>query len=160
MKTKVFLLASLVFFIISAVQFSDRYYPTTTAISSSEIVTESNHIYLTSIGISLPILESDVKEGKPWPVSKNSVVKIKEKNIYYGHNWPRILGKLTSTQVGDEIVINLNGIMTSYIVIDVQEVHPSNSDILKAQNDDNLIIYTCSGFLDQYRFVVIASPKV
>jgi len=78
-------------------------------------------------------------------------------SIMYGHNWNSLLGNLKNVSPGQKIeIIDKNGLVTEFIVEIVQEVDPSNSDILAPTNDKRLTLYTCSGFLDSKRLVVTA----
>ncbi|MBI3341892.1 sortase, partial [Candidatus Curtissbacteria bacterium] len=49
-----------------------------------------------------------------------------------------------------------SGKIVKYQVSDEKEVTPESIDIINATTDSRLTVYTCSGFLDSARFVVIA----
>lgn len=80
--------------------------------------------------------------------------------VLYGHNTKEILGNLKSVKSGDTIYLVLeNGTFQRYIVSETKEVKPTQIEILQDTYEPRLTIYTCSGFLDQSRFVVIANEK-
>lgn len=146
------------FLCVSIFQLSDRYYPTSTAFSSSSVDQfQSNRINIPSLNIDLPIEEKDVVDDKNWPVTSVGLIKVKDKQIFYGHNWPRLLGNLHEIKINDEIYISDLEIKNKYLVSEIKEVNPDNSSIFGVLSDPNkVMIYTCSGFLDLKRLVVIA----
>lgn len=158
MKPKIFLLGFVIFLAVSIFQLSDRYYPTSTVFSSSSVENfQSNRISIPSLNIDLPVEEREILDDKNWPLNSEGLIKVKDKNIYYGHNWPRILGKLQDIKINDEIYLSDTEYKNTYQVLYIEEVSPDNSEIFNLlSNSDMVMIYTCSGFLDLKRFVVIA----
>lgn len=78
-------------------------------------------------------------------------------SVIYGHNTNDILGYLPQVSAGDPVYIVLaNGDYVKYEVAETKVIQPSQVEILKSSSDSRLTIYTCSGFLDTARFVVIA----
>lgn len=81
-------------------------------------------------------------------------------SVFYGHNWPSILGNLTKIRPGNEIKVYLNnGEVKTFVVKYTSVVNPEDSDILSASTDERITIYTCTGFLDSKRFVAVALLK-
>lgn len=79
--------------------------------------------------------------------------------IVYGHNRPQIFSPLTKTKVGDEVILTTDdGRERRYAVRTIREVDPSQVESLQPTPTETLTIYTCSGFLDSKRFIVIATP--
>jgi LPXTG-site transpeptidase (sortase) family protein len=78
-------------------------------------------------------------------------------SVFYGHNKAEILGGLPRLAAGDLIYVVLdNGEFAKYQVFETKEVSPNQVQILNDSDEARLTIYTCSGFLDQARFVVVA----
>ena len=78
-------------------------------------------------------------------------------SVIYGHNLANILGDLYLVQNGDPIYVVLTtGDIVKYRVTEEKEVTPQSIEILSQSNDSRLTVYTCSGFLDSARFVVVA----
>lgn len=78
-------------------------------------------------------------------------------SVIYGHNRNNILGKLPYINHGDKIYVLLNsGEIVIYEVAEEKEISPYQVEILSQTADSRLTIFTCSGFLDSSRFVVIA----
>ena len=79
-------------------------------------------------------------------------------SVIYGHNRRDILGELPQITAGDPIYIVLgDGNFVKYEVFETREVKPTQVEILNQSSDSRLTIYTCIGFLDKARFVVVAS---
>ena len=78
-------------------------------------------------------------------------------SVFYGHNRKEILGGLSSLKIGEPIYIVMdNGEFVKYEVYETKEIKPEEVEILNQSADSRLTIYTCSGFLDTARFVVLA----
>ncbi len=125
------------------------------------------NLRISSLDIDLPIYESEIKDKK-WEVSNKGVSFLrssvlpgdKGNSILYGHNWTNLLGNLTKIKTGEvvEIVFSDNT-KKEFVVTLIQEVDPDDISILNNTNDNRITIYTCSGFLDSKRFVVVALLK-
>lgn len=79
--------------------------------------------------------------------------------IIYGHNKNNILGPIRWIKDGQVIEVNgSDGKRYSYVVTKTDIVDPDNLDYIKPKETETLTIYTCIGFLDSKRFIVVASP--
>lgn len=78
-------------------------------------------------------------------------------SVFYGHNRKEILGGLSRIKEGEPVYIVMdNGEFVKYEVYETKEIKPEEVEILNQSTDSRLTIYTCSGFLDTARFVVLA----
>lgn len=78
-------------------------------------------------------------------------------SVLYGHNKDDILGRLPNVASGDFIYVVLSdGAIAKFEIFETKEVAPNRVEILDETADHRLTIYTCTGFLDQARFVVVA----
>ncbi len=76
--------------------------------------------------------------------------------VIYGHNTINVLGGLWRVQDGDFVQVTASdGKVYKYQIFERKEIQPSEVEILKQSNDARLTIYTCSGFLDSARFVIV-----
>jgi len=125
------------------------------------------HIHIPSINIDLPIYISEIKNNE-WEVTDKGVSYLKTSvipgeignSILYGHNWSNLLGNLTKIKTGEVIEITFeDNTKKEFIVNLIQEVKPDDVSILNSTNDKRITIYTCTGFLDTKRFVVVAILK-
>lgn len=82
-------------------------------------------------------------------------------SVLYGHNRVDILGKLWKVTDGDLVYVILSdGSFAKYRIFETKEVAPNQVEILDHVGDSRLTIYTCSGFLDSARFVVVGELVV
>lgn len=77
--------------------------------------------------------------------------------ILYGHNTREILGNIRALK-GNEIITltSADGTNHQYQVEKIIEVNPNQVEYLLPTKEEVLTIYTCSGFMDQKRFIVRA----
>lgn len=138
--------------------------------SQSQSVVENKipeRIKIDSINVDLPIVPSAIVNSK-WEVTDKGVSYLNSSvvpgslgnSVLYGHNWTNLLGNLINIKVGETIgIFYQDGTEKEFLVTSIQEVEPDNISILNNTNDFRLTIYTCSGFLDSKRFVVVAILK-
>lgn len=124
-------------------------------------------LIIKDLDIKLSIVPVQVKAGK-WEASKNGVSHLSSSpipgeignSILYGHNWPNLLGNLKNIKPGQEIDIQFkDGSMKKFTVKFTQTVSPEQTDILDPSDDRRITLYTCTGFLDNKRFVVTAMTE-
>ena len=108
-------------------------------------------ISIPSLNITLPVLSEPLTpKGVTFEPHGNNLV-------FYGHNWPNILGRLKEVKPGQTINLTYSANLTKTFVIDtVKIVGPNDTSILQAKDNEVLTIYTCTGFLDTKRLVVVA----
>lgn len=157
----VLVIGSIVCFFWSGYLIYERFIPVSVAFTSSPKTIENSSldtpqiIEIPSTGIRLPITILD-KNGD-WPISKNSVVHLRNTSVFYAHNWPNLLGSLHKVAPHDTVLIHITEKkVRKYKVQSVQSVWPNQNGVLQV-NDDQIVIYTCAGFLDSKRLVVVAT---
>ena len=121
-------------------------------------------IYIPKLERTLDVSDGFVENNR-WIISKTGVSYLttsgelgkKGNVVLYGHNTKDVLGSLWKVQVGDIVEItDSGGNIRKYEIFERKEVKPNAVEILNAADDERLTIYTCSGFLDTARFVVVA----
>lgn len=121
-------------------------------------------IFIPKIGRYLPIEDGQVEDNR-WKISQKGVSYLVStprpgevgNTVMYGHNTDNILGRIVKLAGGDKIYItNTDGSIYKYEVFETKEIKPDQVEILSQTEDMRLTIYTCSGFLDQARFVAFA----
>src|SRR5205809_236976 len=124
-------------------------------------------IKFSELAIKLPLIPSKITNGV-WETTKDGVSYLtsspvpgeKGNSILYGHNFPDLLGKLPASKPGQEIEITYTDKTKKTFVIEYTSVvSPKQIDILNPTTDNRITIYTCTGFLDSERFVVVALLK-
>lgn len=127
-------------------------------------VTKPVRIYIPKIGKTLDVLPGEVV-GNRWTVAENGVSFLMTSatpgnvgnSVMYGHNRRQVLGDLQKVVSGDVVEITMdNGAVYKYGIFETKVIKPTEVEILDNFSDARLTIYTCSGFLDQARFVVVA----
>ncbi len=79
----------------------------------------------------------------------------------YGHNWKSLLHGLPMVKPGQKVFVTMqNGSKIAFEVEYTATVDPADTYIIDKTSDTRLTIYTCSGFLDSKRFVVVAKPLI
>lgn len=171
----VLLLSSFVLFVYSFQLWKERTAKIHLDFNSAPISSRKSNSSLTpvslrikSLSVNLPILSSKIVNGS-WETTKTGVSYLSlspipgshGNSILYGHNYPNLLGNLTHIKNGDEIeIVFSDQSVKRFKVAYFQTVTPDETHVLSSSGDARLTIYTCTGFLDLKRFVVIAVPQV
>lgn len=123
-----------------------------------------SQILIPKVKIDLPVFEAKAKDDV-WEISEagasyllGSGVPGKPGNVViYGHNKRSLFGPIRWLSPGEEIrVKNKKGEEFIYKVGGTKIVSPENIEVLAPTEKPTLTLYTCSGFLDSKRFVVVA----
>lgn len=122
-------------------------------------------IRIPSLGKELPIIPATLTDSK-WNTTNQGVSYLTSSivpgelgnSIMYGHNYESLLGNLAKVKPGSKIEIEYsNGLKRTFVVQVTGTVSPNETNILKQTQDKRLTLYTCTGFLDTQRFVVVAT---
>lgn len=121
------------------------------------------NITIDRLNLTLPIKEATVS-ANDWQVYDDAVSWLKGSGnlgggniVLYGHNSKTFFGKIIQLGVGDQIVVS--GAARDKIYI-VEKSYQTNRWDLSAitASDEQLTMYTCSGWFDANRWFVIAKP--
>lgn len=123
-------------------------------------------VYIKSypLGVEIKIKESSVQNGV-WQVFPDAVshldssARIGESGnmILYGHNKDDVLGPIRHARIGGKIELKgSDGKTYGYEVVKTDTVDPNNLEYILPKSEEVLTLYTCTGFLDSKRFVVVA----
>jgi len=131
------------------------------------VVSENNvspvKIYIPKLSKTLNVSAGFVTDNR-WTVSNSGVSHLtssvvpgsRGNAVLYGHNRDELLGSLWKVQNGDLVYVILSdGSITKYEIFERREVKPNQVEILDDVGDSRLTVYTCSGFLDSARYVVV-----
>lgn len=131
---------------------------------SNQNVSAPARVIIKDSGINLPLVPAKITndtwdttyQGASYLVS--SPIPGQEGNsIIYAHNWTSLFGNLTKVKPGQIIEITYeDGSTKKFIVSYTAVVAPTESKILAESKDKRITLYTCTGFLDSKRFVVVA----
>lgn len=121
-------------------------------------------INIPKVGIDLPVLPAKVIDNH-WETSNEgasyllgSGIPGREGNvIIYGHNKNYLFGPIRWLKGNEEIkIINKKREEFIYQITEIKTVSPENIEVLSSTEDATLTLYTCTGFLDRERFVIVA----
>ena len=174
--SSIFILFGLVFILIASClvwqrNISRRLVFNTSRTNNQKVINNDKNqpkgIIIKDLQISLPLIPSKFENGI-WESTNKGVSYLlsspipgeKGNSILYGHNWPNLLGNLTKAKKGQIISIKFeNGRQTDFFIENIIVVAPDQTQILSPSANPKLTLYTCTGFLDNKRFVVTAIPK-
>jgi LPXTG-site transpeptidase (sortase) family protein len=122
-------------------------------------------LIIQKLHMNLPIEQTAIQNGV-WQVSKDvshltTSARPGEKGpiIMYGHNTTERLGPIRWLSKGDTIEVKTLDKTHFYTIDQTMTVTPDRLDIFTKRAGETLIIYTCDGFADLQRFVIIAFPR-
>lgn len=131
-------------------------------VSDNPEMLSSVQLLIAARDIHVPLIKGSVINDA-WQLSNDAGLVIQSSEasesaiIVYGHNYERILGKLPLVEVGDSVELVLNDwSKQQFEVTEVKQVSPDEVGVLFSKAKNDLIIYTCTGFLDTKRLVVRA----
>ncbi|TSC88178.1 MAG: hypothetical protein G01um101416_201 [Microgenomates group bacterium Gr01-1014_16] len=146
-------LLSLFFFACSAFLIWQRNVPLPPAPVPTSL-SQPVSLSLPELGISLPVLtEPLTPKGVTYEPHGNNLV-------FYGHNWPNILKPFQKARVGQTIIIGYaDGSSKHFEIKTLSVVSGTDISVLQPTTyNQQLILYTCTGFLDRDRLVATATP--
>jgi len=121
------------------------------------------NIKIDRLNLTLPIKEATVS-ANDWQVYDDAVSWLRGSGnlnsgniVLYGHNSKTLFGSIIQLGIGDQIAINGSMGDKTYIV---EKSYQTNRWDLSAITtaDEQLTMYTCSGWFDANRWFVIAKP--
>ncbi|MFH0943529.1 MAG: sortase [Candidatus Beckwithbacteria bacterium] len=123
-------------------------------------------IEINKIKLDLAVEPAVVNDGS-WEISDSGVSHWassanpgdKGNIVIYGHNKLNLFGPIRWLNVGDEIkLIDVNGIDHIYQIAETVTVKTNQIEYIQPKNEEVLTLYTCSGFFDKDRYLVISRP--
>lgn len=125
------------------------------------------NITIPAVNIDLPIIDTALS-GNTWQIADNGVSHLaisgrpgeSTTDILYAHNTNDRFGPIRWLSVGQTLQLTTaDKKVHSYTIVQTLQVDPTATKILVDQKGETLILYTCAGFADLQRFIVIAKPK-
>jgi len=156
-----------ILFLIGGFWVWERYKPI--RVSDTVIQKETTlpiQITIPSLSVRLPVIPAKYEKNSFQTtahgvsyLSSTALPGTQGNSIFYGHNWPNLLGRLSDIRQGDEIIVTQGNAEIIYTVVYTSVVAPNETHIQNNTTDMRLTLYTCTGFLDQKRFVATATLK-
>ena len=133
--------------------------------SSPTVEKSPIRILIPSLQIDLPINPSKLVNGY-WQVSEKSASYglgsappgSIGNTVIFAHAREGLFLPLKNITFGKDIYVLSPDIWYQYRVDEIREVLPTDVYVVKKTSDNRLTLFTCSGFLDSKRLVVIAKP--
>lgn len=131
-------------------------------------VLSASRLEIRSLEINLAIIPA-TKNKNRWEMTDKGVSYLSSSplpgdlgnSIMYGHNWVSILGKLGQIKIGDKIIVTMSdGSEREFVVTIIKNVTPDETSVLDQTEDKRITLYTCFGFLDSKRLVVVATRVI
>lgn len=120
-------------------------------------------IVIPQLGIDLAVDKAEIVGGF-WKVfedragwGEGSGVPGKPGNqVIFAHAKEGLFLQLQSIKVGESIYVFTKSGWYNYEVREIKKVYPSQTEVITETDDETLTLYTCSGFRDSKRLIVIA----
>lgn len=123
-------------------------------------------IIIDKVNIDLPIIETNIANNT-WQIADNGISHLSISSrpaengtiILYGHNTNDRFGPILWLNAGEKItLVTADNKRYDYKILKTATVDPSDTKILTSEKGPTLILYTCTGFADLKRYVLIAKP--
>ena len=127
---------------------------------------EPKRIIIPSLEIDLAVRRARVVNGY-WEVFEkeagwgdgSGIPGVKGNQVIFAHARPGLFASLKDVKVDTAIYVLTQGKWYEYKVSEVKDVLPNQVEVIKPTDDERLTLYTCLGFADRKRLIVIAKPK-
>lgn len=99
----------------------------------------------------------DLTDSQGLYLSSSAPIGSAGNTVMYGHNTNQVFGKLLNAHLADVIIVTTSEKrMYKYKISKIKTVMPDAIEILNPTSDSRLTIFTCNGFFDSTRLVIIA----
>jgi len=123
-------------------------------------------IIIPTVNIDVPVNEAKLTNGF-WEVSEttashgmgSSYPGSLGNTVLFAHARAGLFLSLRDIKIGDNIYILTNDRWHRYRVESKREVQPTDVTVIQPTKDETLTLFTCSGFLDSKRLIVVAKPN-
>lgn len=120
-------------------------------------------IIISSLDIDLPVRQAEVIRGY-WEVFDDSAgfgvgssyPGEKGNQVIFAHAKEGLFLPLKKAKVGQNVIILTKDNWYEYKIEEIKEVLPSQTETIASTEDETLTLYTCSGFSDSKRLIVVA----
>lgn len=120
-------------------------------------------IIIPRLNIDLPVVEAKVVNGY-WELSQNTAsfglgsafLGDAGNSVIFAHGRDDLFGPLKRVAFKDKIYVLSKKHYFNYEVTEIKNVYPSQTEVVAPTPDERLTLFTCSGFFDNQRLIVIA----
>lgn len=123
-------------------------------------------VIIPQVNIDLTVVESEIIDGH-WEVSEQfanhgmgSAYPGQIGNmVMFAHARPHLFLDLQNVTVGDDIYVLTDKKWFVYTVSAITQVTPDQVEVIAPTSDERVTLFTCSGFADENRFIVVGKRK-
>lgn len=123
-------------------------------------------IIIPTVNIDVPVNEAKLTNGF-WEVSEttashgmgSSYPGSLGNTVLFAHARAGLFLPLRNINIGDSVYVLTNDRWHRYRVENKREVQPTDVTVIQPTQDETLTLFTCSGFLDSKRLIVVAKPN-
>jgi sortase A len=123
-------------------------------------------ILIPKVDIDLPVVEAKVVNGY-WELSENSASHgegsgfpgEKNNDVIFAHAREGLFYNLKDAKVGDIVYVFTKESWYRYKINKITSVYPNQIQVIKPTKNETLTLYTCTGFMDEKRLIVQATPE-
>lgn len=134
-------------------------------LNAAEPSVQPLRIIIPKVNIDLPIVEARVVRGL-WDLSETSASHGMGSaspgelgnTVIFAHARDELFGPIRKLKKDDVIYILTRDNWYKYTVIETKLVEPRDVEVIAPTTKETLTIFTCSGFLDSKRLIVVATP--
>ena len=135
-------------------------------IKNQEGTEEPVKIIIPKAGIDLPVKRSEVINGywevfqdtAGWGIGSGFPGKIGNQ-VIFAHAREGLFLPLNKLKKNDRIYVHTKSSWFSYYVIDIKSVAPNQLEVIAPTQDETLTLYTCSGYKDSSRLIIVAKRE-
>lgn len=134
-------------------------------VNQPDDVQPPQRIVLPALKIDIPVALSPIEDGY-WKVYEDKAgfgqgtgyPGRPGNQVIFAHARPGLFKSLPKVTKGDEILVSTNDKTYRYQVVETKTVNPNQIDVVAQTEDETLTLFTCVGFADSKRFIVVAKP--
>ena len=120
-------------------------------------------IVIPSISVDLHVAKAQIKGGY-WEVFSDSagwgegsgIPGEPGNQVIFAHAREGLFLPLKKIEVGMRVYVFTESSWYVYDVVEIKEVFPHQTEVIESTEDERLTLYTCSGFTDSKRLIVVA----
>lgn len=135
--------------------------------ASSQSKALTKKISLSKYKVTLDVTQASIIDGV-WQINETTANHLESSAnpgedgniVIYGHNSREVFGPLRWMSPGEVIELtNDKGEVLKYTIKEIIETNPEDITWVLPKDRETLTVYTCSGFLNSKRHVVVAYPE-
>lgn len=131
----------------------------------SNVLEQPTRILMPSAGIDINVIEAEVKDGF-WETSETTASHgmgsadpgQNGNSVIFAHARVGLFYNLKDLKKDDLVYVFTDKKWFAYKVTDITSVYPDQVEVIAPTKDQRLTLYTCTGYADEKRLIVVAKP--